>query len=100
MFYLETIPQDQQCNDNYFQRSYGSFAFSAVATPAILLLGNDNIVRSVDFMDDFSHLQYSDKEKTRCKIMTAVVNACGRWYITNRGIYYVWKSHTEYLLGL
>ena len=82
MFYLETIPQDQQCNDNYFQRSYGSFAFSAVATPAILLLGNDNIVRSVDFMDDFSHLQYSDKEKTRCKIMTAVVNACGRWDIT------------------
>ena len=82
MFYLETIPHDQQCNDNYFQRSYGSFAFSAVATPAILLSGDANIIQSMDFMDDFSHLQYSDKEKTRCKIMIAVVTACRRWYIT------------------
>ena len=74
MFYLETIPQDQQCNDNYFQRSYGSFAFSAVATPAILLSGDANIVQSMDFMDDFPHLQYSDKEKTRCKIIKIMIS--------------------------
>ena len=83
MFYLETIPQDQQCNDNYFQRSYGSFAFFAMAIPAILLSGDADIVRAVDFMVYFSYLQCCNKEKTRCEIMTAVVNACGRWYITD-----------------
>ena len=52
-----------------------------MAIPAILLSGDADIVQSMDFMACFSRLQYSDKEKTRCKIMTAVVNACGIWYI-------------------
>ena len=73
MFYLETIPQDQQCNDNYFQCSYGNFSFSAVAIPA-LLSGDADIVRAVDFMVYFSYLQYSDKEKTRCEIMKIMIS--------------------------
>ena len=45
-----------------------------MAIPAILLSGDADIVRSVDFMGDFSHLQYSDKEKTRCKIMKIMIS--------------------------